>query len=211
MNSSILDRSKQYNTVFLLSLFIIFYNIIVGVFAINSGFHELDRSLFELGMNSFVQIISAFGIANMICKIRSDDGTKVNELEKTALNITGIGFYIIAGVLIIQSTYNLIYFNEPQISFLGILIPSISIIVMWVLILWKTTLGNRLKSEAIIADVGYTYICLYISFVFLLSNVLYYYFSIGFIDSIGAYGIAFLAYKDGKKCFEKIQSIKPSF
>lgn len=204
MNSSILDKSELYNTVFLLSLFIIFYNIIGGIFAINSGSQELNRSLFEWGMISFVQIISALGIANMICKMSSNDSVKVNDLEKKALKITGMGFYIIAGVLIIQSTYNLIYFKVPQISFLNILIPSISIIVMWGLIQWKTVLGNKLKSEAIIADVGYTYICLYISFVFLLSNVLYYYFSIRFIDSFGAYGIAFLAFKEGKSVSRKV-------
>jgi hypothetical protein len=43
----------------------------------------------------------------------------------------------------------------------------------------------------------------YLSIILLLSSGLYELFKIGLIDSLGALGIAFYAYREGKEAFEK--------
>lgn len=206
MNSSILDVNKQYRTVFALAVFTIVYNIAEGAAATYFGFEEESLTLFGFGVDSFVEVISGIGIASMVWRIWNNGGTNRNEFEKTALKITGVGFYIIVAYLLFQSTYNIYTHKTPQNTFWGIAIALVSISIMWVLIQWKTTLGKRLKSEAILADASCARVCLYMSFILLISGIIYEYTGFPYSDSIGAYGIAYLSFKEGKECFEKSNS-----
>lgn len=201
-----IDFNKAYRTVFLLAVFTILYNIIEGFVATYFGFEEESLTLFGFGVDSFVEVISGTGIASMIWRIWNNGGTHRNEFEKTALKITGVGFYIIVVYLLCQSTFNIYTQKTPQNTLWGIAIAVVSIVIMWILIRWKTTLGNRLNSAAILADASCARVCLYMSFILLVSAVIYEYTGFQYSDSIGAYGIAYLSYKEGKECFEKSNS-----
>ena len=63
--------------------------------------------------------------------------------------------------------------------------------------------GKKLNSSAIIADGNCTKTCLFLSVILLLSSVLFELFKIGYIDSIGALGLAYYSYKEGKESLEK--------
>jgi len=67
----------------------------------------------------------------------------------------------------------------------------------------KLSIGKKIKSEAIIADAKCTRTCVYLSVILLISSVLYQIFKIGYIDSIGALGIAYYAFKEGKESMDK--------
>ena len=67
----------------------------------------------------------------------------------------------------------------------------------------KIKIGKKLNSHAIIADAHCTKTCVYLSIILLVSSVLFQIFKIGYIDTIGALGIAYFAFKEGKEFIEK--------
>jgi divalent metal cation (Fe/Co/Zn/Cd) transporter len=76
---------------------------------------------------------------------------------------------------------------------------------MWLLIHYKLKVGRQLNSDAIIADANCTKACLYLSVILLISSLGYEMTGIGGIDSLGALGIAWFAFKEGRESFEKAQ------
>jgi divalent metal cation (Fe/Co/Zn/Cd) transporter len=79
---------------------------------------------------------------------------------------------------------------------------------MWALIYGKTKTGKALNSEAIIADAECAKVCIYMSVILLISSVVYELTKLAYIDSIGALGLAYFSYKEGRECFEKANSNK---
>jgi len=63
--------------------------------------------------------------------------------------------------------------------------------------------GKKLKSDSLISDANCTKTCIYLSIVLLVASILFEVFKIGYVDSIGAPGIAYYAFKEGKEAFEK--------
>ena len=108
--------------------------------------------------------------------------------------------------LVVTAVYNIIIAHKPETTFWGIVISIISILTMILLIKYKLKVGHSLNSKAIIADANCTKTCLYLSVVLLISSVGYEITGIGGIDSIGAAGIAWFAFKEGKESFEKSTS-----
>ena len=76
------------------------------------------------------------------------------------------------------------------------------------LMLFKLNIGKKLNSDAIIADANCTKTCVYLSVILLVSSILYQIFKVGYIDSIGALGIAFYAFKEGRESIEKSKGKK---
>lgn len=161
-----------------------------------------NTSLFGFGLDSFVEVISGLGIWHMVLRIQKRADLK-GTFEQRALKITGISFYLLAAGLVVTAAMNIYGNNKPTTTIWGIVISSVSIATMFLLMASKLRIGRRLDSDAIIADANCTKTCIYLSFVLLLSSILYEFFKIGYIDSIGALGIAFYAYMEGKESLEK--------
>lgn len=201
------DR-KLYRIAFGLSIITIVYNIIEGSIATYLGFEDESLALFGFGSDSFIEMISGFGIAHMILRIQKNPTSKRDDFERTALRITGYGFYILVAGLIITSIYNIWVGHKPDTTFWGIVISSISILVMWVLVVWKRKVGNELNSAPILADANCTLVCIYMSIILLISSGIYELTGFPFIDSIGTLGLAYFAFKEGQECFELAKTDK---
>lgn len=126
-----------------------------------------------------------------------------DKFEKTALMITGASFYLLTAGLLISSGINLYFNHKPNTTFWGIIISIISIFSMGLLIKYKLQVGRAMNSKAIIADANCTKTCLYLSIILLVSSLGYEFTGYGFIDSIGALGIAYYSFREGKESFEK--------
>jgi len=200
------ENKKLYNFALYLAIFTIVYNFIEGIVATYFGASDDSIALFGFGVDSFIELISGFGITHMIYRIKKNDNITERKFEKTALKITGVSFYLLATGLIIGASINIYTGKNPETTFWGVVISTISILVMWALIFAKKKVGNKLHSDAIIADANCTKVCMYMSLILLLSSGMYEFFNIPFVDSMGAIGIAYLSYKEGKECFEKIKN-----
>lgn len=195
---------SQYKLAFGLAVFTIVYNIVEGLIATWFGYEDESLSLFGFGVDSFIEAISGLGIAHMVLRIRKQPETNPDKFEKTALQITGFAFYALAAGLISTSIYNIYTGHKPLTTFWGVIISLISIVVMVVLIYWKTKVGKELESKAILADAECTRVCIYMSVVLLISSGIYELTNIAYIDSLGTLGLAWFSFKEGKECFETV-------
>lgn len=202
------ETTRLYKIAFGLSVFTIVYNILEGLISTFLGFSDDSLTLFGFGVDSFIETISGVGILHMVTRIRANPNSNRDSYERTALRITGFAFYTLVVGLIATSIYNFISGQQPQTTFYGVIIASVSIAVMYVLIYYKTKVGKALNSEAILADVQCTRVCIYMSVVLLVSSGLYYFAKLPYTDSVGALVIAWLSFQEGRECFEKARSDK---
>jgi divalent metal cation (Fe/Co/Zn/Cd) transporter len=203
-----LQSTKLYKIALALALFTILYNIIEGLVSTYLGFEDESLALFGFGSDSFIEVISGLGIAHMIIRIQRQPNSNRDTFERTALRITGFAFYTLVLGLVVSSVLTIWTGHKPVTTFWGVVISIISILVMWLLVVWKKRIGNQLDSEPILADANCTKVCIYMSIILLISSGIYELIGIPYIDSIGTLGLAFFAFKEGKECFEKANSDK---
>ncbi|WP_228236749.1 cation transporter [Allomuricauda sp. M10] len=201
-------QHQLYKTAFGLALFTIFYNVAEGIISTYLGFEDESLALFGFGTDSFIEVISGLGIAHMILRIQKNPESNRDNFERTALRITGVAFYILVAGLVVTSLYNIWIGHRPLTTFWGVVISLISILIMWILVLWKRKVGNQLNSAPILADANCTLVCVYMSIILLVSSGVYELFRIPYIDSLGTLGLAYFAFKEGKECFEKANKDK---
>ncbi|MGB5665289.1 MAG: cation transporter [Maribacter sp.] len=202
------EYSRLFKIAFALAMFTIIYNIAEGLISTYLGFEDESLVLFGFGSDSFIEVISGLGIAHMIVRIQKRPNSNRDKFEKTALQITGFAFYALVFALVLTSFYNLWSGHKPITTFYGVIISAISILVMWVLVVWKRRVGKKLASDPILADANCTLVCVYMSIILLLSSGIYELWGIPYIDSIGTLGLSYFAFKEGKECFEKANSEK---
>jgi len=186
-----------------LALVTIFYNLIEGGVSVLFGLEDETIALFGFGLDSFVEVISGIGIWHMIRRMKKHDVREHDRFEKKALRITGGAFYLLAAGLAITSAATLYRGTKPETTFWGVVVSVVSILSMWLLIHYKIRIGKRYNSEALLADAQCTKACMYLSLVLLISSVGYELTGIGMLDSLGAVGIAFLSFREGREAFEK--------
>lgn len=186
-----------------LAIITIGYNVVEGLISVLFGLQDDTLALFGFGVDSFVEIISGAGILHMIFRMERANGEKHDSFERLALFITGVAFYLLTFGLIVTTSINIYAGKVPDTTFWGIIVSLLSIFSMYFLMRIKLTVGRQLNSEAIIQDAYCTRICIYLSLILLLSSIGFELTKIGYIDSIGALGIAYLSWKEGKESFQK--------
>ena len=204
--ATIVDKLKldrYWNYALWLAVFTILYNLAEGLVSIFFGFSDETLTLFGFGVDSFIEVVSGIGIFAMVLRIRHNPDTDRSRFERTALRITGTGFYILAVGLAVTSAYNILIGHKPETTLPGLIISVISIAVMWALVASKRKVGSELDSSPILADANCTLVCIYMSLVLLVSSLIYELTGFGFVDSLGAIGLIYFSYNEGKEAFEK--------
>ncbi|MDE3058101.1 MAG: cation transporter [Bacteroidota bacterium] len=198
-----------YQTAFRLSLFTILFSIAEGLVSIFFGYKDGSLTLFGFGVDSFIEVISALGIAHMVVQTQRDPGNDDYRFERRALRITGSSFYALAIGLTASSIYNLVIGQKPETTFAGVIVSVVSIITMLVLKRAKAKIGTELKSAAVLADAECTQVCIYMSLVLLAASGLYELTNIPYADVVGSLALAYLSVKEGRECFERAKSDTP--
>lgn len=67
----------------------------------------------------------------------------------------------------------------------------------------KKNVGKKLDSDAIIADANCTRVCVYMSLVLLASSLVFELTGFAYADAIGAAGLAYFSFSEGREAFEK--------
>ncbi|RPI70090.1 MAG: hypothetical protein EHM38_06675 [Geobacteraceae bacterium] len=186
-----------------LALFTIFYNLAEGLISIFFGISDEALTLFGFGVDSFIEVMSGIGILAMVIRIRQNPDAPRSQFERTALRVTGTAFYLLVVGLAITAVYNTVVGHKPETTLPGLVISIISIAMMWALVAGKRKVGRALNSQPILSDANCTMVCIYMSVVLLASSLIYELTGFGFVDSIGALGLIWFSYNEGKEAFEK--------
>jgi len=204
-------RAALYRTAWALALITVGYNIIEGLVSVFFGFEDETLALFGFGLDSFVEVISGMGILHMIARIKSgqpetaEGAMPPDAFEARALRITGGAFYLLTASLVATAALNIYAGRQPETTFWGVVVASVSIVAMWALVHYKIKVGRALNSDAILADANCTKACFYLSIVLLASSLGFELTAIGWLDSAGALAIAVFAFREGREAFEKAQ------
>jgi divalent metal cation (Fe/Co/Zn/Cd) transporter len=198
-----MTSSKLYRIAFFLALFTIAANIVEGLASMALGAQDETLALFGFGVDSFIEVISAVGIAQMILRIWRNPDAPRSRFETTALRITGFAFYLLTAGLVAGALLNIVTARAPESTLWGIVISLISLSVMAGLVAAKRRVGRALNSAPILADANCTLVCIYMSVVLLASSVLFELTGFGLLDSLGALGLAWFSFREGRESFEK--------
>jgi divalent metal cation (Fe/Co/Zn/Cd) transporter len=186
-----------------LSIITIVYNVAEGLVSVYFGSTDDTLVLLGFGIDSFVEVISGIGILHMVLRMQHSEIKNHDRFERLALRITGSAFILLAVGLVAGSILRLINKAMPETTLPGIIIALFSIATMYFLMHYKLKSGKILDSEAIIADAHCTKTCLYLSFILLISSLLYQFLRINYIDIAGSLGIAWYAFGEGRESLEK--------
>ena len=198
-----MTREKWLNVALWLSIVTIGYNIIEGLVSVYFGSTDDTLVLLGFGVDSFVEVISGIGILHMVLRMQHSVIKDFDKFERLALRITGVSFILLAVGLVAGSILNTVNKSKPETTVVGIIIAAISILTMYFLMKYKLKTGKALNSEAIIADANCTRTCLYLSFILLISSLLYEFLKISYIDVAGSLGIAWYAFSEGRESLAK--------
>jgi divalent metal cation (Fe/Co/Zn/Cd) transporter len=202
------NTNRYWNYALGLALFTIFYNLAEGIISIFFGVSDEALTLFGFGVDSFIEVLSGIGILAMVLRIRQHPEAPRSQFEKTALRITGTSFYLLVAGLALTAIYNIVTGHKPATTLPGLIISLISIAMMWLLVMGKRKVGHTLNSQPILSDANCTMVCIYMSLVLLASSLIYQLTGFGFVDSIGALGLIWFSYSEGKEAFEKASGIE---
>ena len=160
----------------LLSYLTVGYNVLEGVISILAGYLAGSIALVGFGLDSFVESLSG-GI--MIWRFRRHPDLTPEEeerREKLAVKLVGWTFFVLAAYVLYESLEKLIFQEAPAPSLLGIIIASVSLILMPFLFYLKHRTGSDIGSASLRADAKQTLACALLSLALLVGlglNYLY--------------------------------------
>jgi len=199
---------RYYRFALWLGFFTIFYNLLEGLVSIYFGVHDETLTLFGFGIDSFIEVLSGIGIVAMVYRIRKNPDTLRSQFERSALRITGTSFYLLVLGLVITAIYNIVIGHKPETTLPGLIISLVSIAMMWALVSAKRKVGRELNSAPILADANCTMVCIYMSLVLLAASLIYQLTGFGLADSIGALGLIYFSFNEGKESFDRAKGME---
>lgn len=173
------------------------YNIIEGVVALLAGWLAGSIALVGFGLDSAVESLSG-GV--MIWRFRHrQELTPAQEarLEKRATRLVGYTFFILAAYVFYEAAEKLFRQDPPAPSLLGIIIATLSLLIMPGLFYLKYQTGQALGSASLKADAKQTLACALLSLALLIGLGLNYLYGIWQADPLIGLLIAVVLCREG--------------
>src|SRR5207248_2395601 len=132
-----------------------------GLVSIISGIFSGSVSLVGFGLDSLIEVTSG---AALLWRLHHDiDPSRREDIERKTLRIVGVCFVALAVYISYESASSLIRNEAPERSLPGIVIASLSLIVMPLLARAKKRIAQGIDSAAMHADSRQTDFCTYLS------------------------------------------------
>jgi len=186
-----------------LEYFTVGYNILEAGLSIFFGKIAGSIALVGFGLDSIVESLSGLVL---IWRLRKHDNVSEEEeekIEKKAMRFMAITFFLLGTYVGFESIQGLVKREEPDPSLPGIIIASLSLIVMPLLAVQKQRVGTKIGSKSLMADAKETWACSFLSLALILGLGLNYLFGLWYADSIAGLVIVFLLFREGKEVWEE--------
>lgn len=182
-----------------LEYFTIAWNSIEGLLAVAMGLIAGSISLVGFGLDSFIEVTSG---SVLLWRMSVDADVQRRERnEKRALRIVGLCFFLLAVYIAYESGMDLASGRAPQRSVPGIILASISLIVMPLLSRAKRSVGRAMGSTAMHADAKQTEFCTYLSAILLGGLLLNLLFGLWWADTVAALAMVPVIAREGIEAF----------
>ncbi len=180
-----------------LSYFTVAYNLVEGVVSLIFGYLAGSIALVGFGLDSFVESLSGFV---MIWRFRKHGKISKEEEERIELKATRLvayTFFALSSYVVYEAVTKLHFQEIPSPSLPGIIIASVSVVVMPVLFYKKYKLGKLIGSRSLVADSKETLACVVLSIALLVGLGMNYYYGLWQADLIVGLIVAGYLMKEG--------------
>jgi divalent metal cation (Fe/Co/Zn/Cd) transporter len=193
------DRQRLLRRGLLLEVATVLWNLAEGVVAVTAGTLSGSVALIGFGIDSFVETASAVVVGwRLNAELRGRSAEASEHLERTASKIAGVLLLLLAAYVTIDAGRRLLGFGaEARESFLGILLTSVSLVVMPFLGWSKLRTARALSSRALRADAYETIACAWLSLTTLVGLALNASFGWWWADPLAALCLVPLIVREG--------------
>nr|WP_218849556.1 cation transporter [Nocardioides perillae] len=171
------------------------WNVVEAVIAITAGVVAGSIALIGFGLDSVVEVSSGLII---LWQFRHP---LPESREQTALRLMAVSFFALALYVGFESVRALVTGADPDSSPVGIVLASLSLVVMPFLSWAQRRTGRELGSNAVVADSTQTLLCTYLSAVLLAGLLLNATLGWSWADPIAGLIIAAVAVKEGREAW----------
>ena len=171
------------------------YNVVEGILAISAGAIAGSTALIGFGLDSVIEVSSAAIVAWQFSALNPETR------ERLALRVIAYSFFALAGYVAFESVRALLGSGEVEHSTLGIVLASVSLVVMPFLSYAQRRAGRELGSATAVADSKQTLLCTYLSAVLLVGLVLNSALGWSWADPIAGLVIAAIAVGEGRNAW----------
>ena len=168
------------------------WNLLEAAVAVGAGIFAGSTSLVGFGIDSLIESSSAVALL-----WRLQDGKRGENREKLTLKLVGFSFLILAIYLSVDSVKSLLTREKPEVTYTGIGLAILSLIVMPLLARAKRSVAIKLNSRAMKADSRQNDICAYLSLILLIGLSLNALFGWWWADSVAALVMIPIIVKEG--------------
>lgn len=184
-----------------LAVFTVAWNLAEGGVAITAAALAGSRALVGFGVDSFVESASATVLIwRLSVERRSPE--RAEHVEQRALRIIGVTFLALATLVGMESFRSLLAGEQPDVSWTGIVLTVVSLIVMPVLAREKRRVGGALGSRSVEADSQQTQACVYLSAVVLAGLAANAAFGWWWADPVAALGVVVFLVREGLEALQ---------
>ncbi|PIR16981.1 MAG: hypothetical protein COV48_09190 [Elusimicrobia bacterium CG11_big_fil_rev_8_21_14_0_20_64_6] len=155
-------RASDVGTGRRLEYFTLGWNLIEAGVAVGAGAVAGSIALIGFGADSLIECLSG---SILLWRLQSHEADESR--EKLALKLVGISFLILAAYVGFDAVTSLWQREQPKVSFVGICLSALSLVVMPILSRRKRQVAARIQSRALLADSRQTNICAYLSAILL--------------------------------------------
>ena len=177
-----------------LELLTVGWNAVEAVVAVAAGIAAGSAALVAFGLDSIVEVSAALVVLWQFLGV-------AEERERLALRLIGASFFLLAAYVAVSSLRDLISGSEPDASTVGIVLTSVSLVVMPVLAWAKRRAGEQIGSRTLVADSTQTRLCVYLSASTLAGLAANAAFGWWWADPIAALVIAAVALREGREAW----------
>ncbi|MER5301154.1 cation transporter [Streptomyces lasiicapitis] len=171
------------------------YNVVEAVVALTAGTLASSTALIGFGLDSVIEVSSATAVA---WQFSAREHAVREARERTTLRIIALSFFALAAYVSIDAARALAGSGEAESSVPGIVIASLSLLIMPFLSAAQRRAGRALGSASAVADSKQTLLCTYLSAVLLVGLLLNATLGWPWADPIAALVIAAIAVKEGR-------------
>ena len=194
------SRRKNIKRGLWLEYFTVSWNVIEGVVSVAVALAAGSVALLGFGIDSFVETTSA---AVLIWRLRAErrdlDPEQIERIDQRAHKLVGISLFLLAAYVAFESSMTLYFQERPEPTFAGVVITSISILVMWWLARAKRRTAEKLESRALEADSFQTSACFWLSVIVLVGIGLNAAFGWWWADPAAALFMTYFLVKEGRE------------
>ena len=148
------------------------YNVLEAVLALWAGIDADSIALIGFGLDSVIETAAACALLYRISlESRGFDDARLERTEHRVHQFVGITFLVLATYVSIQSGWVLWTARLPEESTLGIVLATVSLVVMPLVSWGKLRAAKEIGSAALRAEAKETLACSYLSFTLLLGLV----------------------------------------